>query len=394
MDEFYTNLIKSFANIMENEIIEIRRELHKIPEIALEEFKTSAFIKSKLEQYGLYYKESFNTGVVGYINPEKTYKTILLRADIDALPQEEQTGLEFSSEHKGMMHACGHDFHVTCLLGATKILCALGESLDARIILVFQPAEEDEGGALPMIEEGIADNVDACIAMHIEPLEKTGVIQIKDDAFMACPDNFYLTVTGKGGHGAYPEKCINPISVMSEIVTEYHKIPNSIEEKVVVTVCNINGGFNATNIIPETVSISGTARMFSEKTRKEVEDKLYNITSEVCKKYNAEFDFQYNRLYPPLINSPKINKIVENAGHALGVEVKRLEDTQMIGDDFSYFAELAPSAYFKLGVGSEELGMYPLHSPMLNPDEKALKIGAELLAKIAVEFIKTGGESK
>ena len=391
MDEFYTNLIKSFANIMENEIIEIRRELHKIPEIALEEFKTSAFIKSKLEQYGLYYKESFNTGVVGYINPEKTYKTILLRADIDALPQEEQTGLEFSSEHKGMMHACGHDFHMACLLGATKILCALGESLDARIILVFQPAEEDEGGALPMIEEGIADNVDACIAMHIEPLEKTGIIQIKDDAFMACPDNFYLTVTGKGGHGAHPEKCINPISIMSEIVTEYHKIPNSISEKTVVSVCNITGGCNATNIIPETVSISGTARMFSEKTRKEVEDKLYNITSEVCKKYNAEFDFRYNRLYPPLINSPKINKIVENAGHALGVEVKRLKDTQMIGDDFSYFAELAPSAYFKLGVGSEELGMYPLHSPMLNPDEKALKIGAELLALIAVDFINNGG---
>lgn len=388
MSDFYTKLIKSFSEIMENEIIGIRRELHKIPELGRKEFKTSAFIKSKFDQYGLFYKEYYNTGIVGYINPEKVNKTILLRADIDALPQTEDTGLEFSSEHEGMMHACGHDFHMACLLGATKMLCALGENLDARIILVFQPDEEDEGGALPIIEEGIPGSIDACLALHIEPLEYTGTIQIKDGAIMASPDNFFLTVTGKGGHGACPEKCINPILVISEIISEYQKIPESIDEDCVVTVCNVSAGCNATNIIPDTAMLTGTARMLSESVRDMIESKLKYIADNICKKYNAQAQFNYQRLYPPLINSPKINEIVKNAAIKLGVNVEYLDKASMTGDDFSYFAKLAPSSYFKLGVGSKALGMYPLHSSKLNPDEKALKIGAELLTQIAVDFIR------
>lgn len=368
------------------ELIKIRRELHKIPEIGTKEFKTSEFIKSKLDELKIPYKSSYNTGIIAEINPEKTNKSILFRADIDALPQTEETGLEFSSKNAGFMHACGHDFHITCLLGAAKLLKLEADKINGRIVLVFQPDEEGNGGALPMIEDGALDGVDRAVALHIEPLLKTGKIQVRDGSIMASPDEFSIRIVGKSGHGACPEDCINPISVASEIVSEFHKIPDDIKE-CVVTVCNINGGTGSYNIIPDSVLITGTARTVTSEIRNEVEKVLNMICDKICKAYNADYEFNFKRSFPPLINDENMNKLVANAAKKTGLSVEVLEKCSMTGDDFAYFAERIPSSYFKLGTGKESLGMYPLHSSKLNPDEDALVLGAKILAQTAIDYI-------
>lgn len=377
-------MLKKLAKELEEELIFIRRELHKIPEIGTKEFKTSAFIKSKLDEYGISYKSCYNTGIIAEINPDKTNKCILLRADIDALPQTELTNLEFASEHEGIMHACGHDFHITCLLGAGKILKKIADSINGKVVLLFQPDEEFDGGALPMIKEGALNNVNSAVALHIEPLAKTGTIQIKDGSIMASPDNFIIKIIGKSGHGACPENCINPISAASEIVREYHSI--SIEN-CVVTVCTINGGTDSPNIIPDFVTITGTARTITPETRDYIEERLAEIAQNICNDFGAELDFSYIRSYPPLINNADMNKLVISAAEKSGYKIEILEKCSMTGEDFAYFAQNVPSSFFKLGTGDEKLGMYPLHNSRINPDEKALCIGAEILAQVAVDFI-------
>lgn len=381
-------MIQELAKKAEQELIFIRRELHKIPEIGTKEFKTSAFIKKKLDEYGISYRSCYNTGIIAEINPEKKNKTILLRADIDALPQTELTGLPFSSEHEGMMHACGHDFHITCLLGAGKILKELSESIDGRIILLFQPDEEGDGGALPMIIAGALENVNSAIALHIEPLAKTGTIQMRNGSIMASPDEFTVEITGKSGHGACPENCINPISVASEIILEYHKVAQLIDE-CVVSVCNVNSGTGSYNIIPDTAIITGTARTITPEIRDTVENKLNELAENICEKYNASLNFKFKRFFPPLINDIKMNKVVEKAAKKLNLQIEVLEKCSMTGEDFAYFSERVPSSFFKLGVGSDDSELYPLHNSRMNPDENALVIGAEILVQTGIDFINS-----
>ncbi len=373
--------------MFKKELINIRRELHKIPELGTKEFKTSAFIKSKLDEYKIPYKKCFKTGIVGFINPEKCGKTILLRADMDALPQTELTESEFKSIHNGIMHACGHDFHMTCLLGASKLLKSVENEIDGRIILVFQPDEEGEGGALPMINDGVLDGVDTSVALHIEPLLKTGKIQVKDGSIMASPDEFLLKIVGKSGHGACPEDAINPISVASDIINKFHKIPETIKE-CVITVCNVNSGTGSPNIIPDTLTLSGTARTKNPKTRNEVEKTLEDCVKDICSHYDADYEFSFKRSFPPLINDERMNKLVVNSATKVGLQVEFLDKCSMTGEDFSYFAERVPSSFFKLGTAKEELGIYPLHNSKLNPDEDALELGANILKQIAIDYIK------
>lgn len=379
-------MIKTMAEAMKNELIDIRRTLHKIPEIGTKEFETSKFIKSKLHEYGIYYKSCYNTGIIAEINPQKRNKTMLLRADIDALPLSEKTGLSFASINPCMMHACGHDFHTTCLLGAAKLLKSISDKIDGRIVFAFQPDEEGNGGALPMIEEGVLNGVQAAVALHIEPLADTGTIQLKNGSVMASPDEFKVFVTGKSGHGACPEECINPISVLSEIVSEYHKIQNSLED-CVVTVCNIHGGTGSPNIIPDTAYIYGTARTVTPETRKAIEISLTETAEKICQKYNAQFSFKFIKSFPPLINNSYMNKLVEKSAHQLGLHTEFLKKCSMTGDDFAYFAERVPSAYFKLGVGGNDNTIrYPLHNSKMNPDENALITGTEILSQTVLNF--------
>ena len=244
-----------------DEIIKIRRDLHKIPELSGEEYKTAEYIRNKLSEYGIPYSVVDKTGTVALIKGKNPGKTVLLRADIDALPIDENNTLEFKSEHRGIMHACGHDIHIACVLYAGKILNDMKDSLKGNIKLVFQPQEEDAGGAEPMIAAGVMENphVDASFALHVEPLEKCGFIQLKDGAIMASPDDFEIEITGKGGHGALPHECIDVISIGSAIVAEYNAVPSkyfSAQVPCVVSVCSFNAG-NCPNVFPDKVKIQG-----------------------------------------------------------------------------------------------------------------------------------------
>ncbi len=378
-------MIKMLSNDLFDELVEIRRHLHRFPELGLFENKTFEFIANKLTEYNIPYLKSYNTGIIAYINKD-TDKKILLRADIDALPINEETGLEFSSQNRGVMHACGHDFHIACLLGAAKILNNIKDSLNIGVVLVFQPDEEGEGGAQAMIADGALDNVCASVALHIEPLLETGNVYIRDGAIMASPDYFILNIEGKGGHGACPELCINPISAGSEIVQEFHKL--SEKNEGIVSVCTFNSGTESPNIIPENAQITGTVRSLDEKTRTYLKKELKNICEKICKKYNALYKFDYHDLYPPLINDAYMNNIVKESCEILGIKTRYLEKSSMTGDDFSYFAQSVPSSYFKLGVGNALLGMYPLHNSKLNPDENALPIGSAILAQTVLNYSK------
>ena len=219
-------MIEEKAFQIKDELISIRRHLHSTPETDFEEIKTSSFIRSKLDDYGIPYTTSAKTGTVALIKGKNSNKTVLLRADIDGLPIKDESKFEIKSEREGYMHACGHDIHATCLLGAAKILNDIKDELNGNVKLVFQPAEEGVGGALPMIEDGILENphVDAAFALHVEPLEKTGNIQVKDGSIMASPDDFKIVVHGVGGHASAPEKCVNPVTIGTAIITEFEKL--------------------------------------------------------------------------------------------------------------------------------------------------------------------------
>ena len=394
-------LIEEQAIAMSEELIQIRHALHQVPEIESKEFKTIRFIEDKLKEYGIQYRYVTETSIEALICGKQPGKTILLRADIDALPIDEETDLPFRSKHCGMMHACGHDIHVTCLLGAAKILKATEKELLGNIKLIFQHAEEGEGGALPMIQQGVMENpvVDAALALHVEPLEDTGKIQIRNGSIMASPDNFYVTIKGKGGHGAYPQECIDPIAVGAMVVSAYQNITSRLMDPMtpcVVSVCEFKAG-TCPNAIPDSAYISGTARSLDPKTRKQLSYLLEKIAHDIASSMGAEIEYRFEALYPPLINDSGMNQLLIDACKKLDCvkNVVHLERPSMAGDDFSYFAERVPSAYFKLGVGmTEKSQRYAIHSPKFMADESAFSIGAAVLAQTAVEYLTNNKENE
>lgn len=388
-------MIEEKAFQIKDELISIRRHLHRTPETDFEEIKTSSFIRSKLDDYGIPYTTSAKTGTVALIKGKNSNKTVLLRADIDGLPIKDESKFEIKSEREGYMHACGHDIHATCLLGAAKILNDIKDELNGNVKLVFQPAEEGVGGALPMIEDGILENphVDAAFALHVEPLEKTGNIQVKDGSIMASPDDFKIVVHGVGGHASAPEKCVNPVTIGTAIITEFEKLNATVlkDKPCVMTVCYFNGG-TCNNAIPQTAEIMGTARSLDNETREMLIELLDKTAHETAKKHGTTIDFTFNKLFPPVVNNSEMNDVIRNSAKKLTCinEVVTLDKPAMAGDDFSYFGENVQSAYFKLGVGNVEKGaVYPIHSPKFIADEDALPIGSAILSQTAVDYLDT-----
>ena len=388
-------MIEEKAFQIKDELISIRRHLHRTPETDFEEIKTSSFIRSKLDDYGIPYTTSAKTGTVALIKGKNSNKTVLLRADIDGLPIKDESKFEIKSEREGYMHACGHDIHATCLLGAAKILNDIKDELNGNVKLVFQPAEEGVGGALPMIEDGILENphVDAAFALHVEPLEKTGNIQVKDGSIMASPDDFKIVVHGVGGHASAPEKCVNPVTIGTAIITEFEKLNATVlkDKPCVMTVCYFNGG-TCNNAIPQTAEIMGTARSLDNETREMLIELLDKTAHETAKKHGTTIDFTFNKLFPPVVNNSEMNDVIRNSAKKLTCinKVVTLDKPAMAGDDFSYFGENVQSAYFKLGVGHVEKGaVYPIHSPKFIADEDALPIGSAILSQTAVDYLDT-----
>lgn len=391
--------ILSEAKKIEGEIITHRRELHRIPELCLELPKTVAYIKSVLDEYGIPYKTLVNgNAIVAQIDGVEKGKCLAIRADMDALPIEEETDFDFASTHKGRMHACGHDAHSAMLLGAAKLINENKHLFKGSVKLLFQPGEEIPGGAKPMILEGAMENpkVDAVIGLHaggLIPDYKSGTIGIKSGALMACMDRFKITIVGRGGHGANPQNTIDPIIIISEINLALQKIVSrelAPTTSALVSVCQIHGGINQ-NIIPDSVFIEGTARALDEKAQDLIEKRIKEIATGIASTYGARAEVEYNRYYPVLINDVSFTDYFEKiAIDLIGAEnVCRLEKPTMGGEDMAFFLQEAPGTFFFLNnMKADEKGIiYPHHNSKFNLDESFFYLGTALFTQVAITYL-------
>lgn len=372
--------------LIKDEIIAVRRQIHQNPELSFDEIQTARTICDVLDKYGISYRKGIaKTGICAHIGKSDS-KVLLIRADIDALPTEEKTGLPYSSKKNGVMHACGHDIHIASALAAAIILKKYEDVLNGSVKIVFQPAEETTGGAMPMIDEGILDNpaVTSALGGHVSPDFGVGKIKVKPGALMASPDDFMIKFIGKSSHGAEPKNGINPIIPAAEFASEINKEAQELcSGGNVLSICTLSsdGGINT---IPDEALILGTFRSFDEDSRKTASELIYKFADEKAKKYGAKIEYKYNFLYPPVINDNKMTEdLISIAQNALGAEnVLKFEKPLMTGDDFSYFCRYVPSVYFWYGADSGNGA--PLHSSQFTADEGAI----ETCAKVFCEFTK------
>lgn len=364
--------------------INTRRELHKIPELDFELPKTVAYVTSLLDEMGLTYKTGVGkSGIVVDIEGKNKNITIALRADMDALPILECGNKEYSSTISGHMHACGHDVHTAILLGVAKTISENRDSLPCNVRLLFQPAEETTGGALPMIEDGCLEGVDAIFGLHVDPTIECGVVGIKYGAYCASSTDVIIEVEGKSCHGAYPSQGIDAIVATCGIVTNLQSvISRNIDSRdsAVLSFGKIIGG-EKENIVAQNVRVSGTLRTLSPEIKNKVKERVKEMVEFTAKGYGATGKVTYRDSYTALINHDEYIDIVKENGKELlgdsGIYVKTLANMGV--EDFAYFVEKVPGAFFNLGVGNKKKGITaPLHNDKFDIDEDSLKIGVAL----------------
>lgn len=364
--------------------INTRRELHKIPELDFELPKTIAYVTSLLDEMGLTYKTGVGkSGIVVDIEGKNKDITIALRADMDALPILECGNKEYSSTISGHMHACGHDVHTAILLGVAKTISENRDSLPCNVRLLFQPAEETTGGALPMIEDGCLEGVDAIFGLHVDPTIECGVIGIKYGAYCASSTDVIIEVEGKSCHGAYPSQGVDAIVATCGIVTNLQSvISRNIDSRdsAVLSFGKIIGG-EKENIVAQNVRVSGTLRTLSPEIKNKVKERVKEMVEFTAKGYGATGKVTYRDSYTALINHDEYIDIVKENGKELlgdsGIYVKTLANMGV--EDFAYFVEKIPGAFFNLGVGNKKKGITaPLHNDKFDIDEDSLKIGVTL----------------
>ena len=376
-------------------MINLRETIHMYPEDGFSEFTTSKIIIEELEKLGIKVQKNVaKTGVVGLIEGKYPGKTVLLRADMDALKIQEQADVEYKSKIDGMMHACGHDGHVEGLLGAAMILNELKDNLHGNVKLVFQPAEERDSGALPMIEEGVLENpkVDAAFAAHLWGYLNEGEVHLKEGPMMASPDIFNINVIGKGGHGAVPQESIDPIVITCQIVNSLQTIVSrkiNPLDPVVITCGRIQGG-DCHNVIPNEVELEGTIRTFNEETRNWVPKVMEDLIRGITTSQGAAYEFKYEPKYPALINDKYMTSFAkESLKKVVGEEnVFDLKEPNMGGEDFAYFAQKVPSAFIFVGIANNKSEPVIHHNPYFKWDSKNVGILAQGLSQIAIDYLK------
>lgn len=388
------------AKEIEPEIVETRRRLHRHPELAYHEVRTSELVADRLEALGIKVKRGVGgTGVLGVLKGANTGRVVALRADMDALPVQEASDVEFQSEVPGVMHACGHDTHMAMLLGAARLLSGNRRELCGTVKFLFQPAEEHggRGGAMPMIEDGVmkGPKVDFVFGLHIEATRKAGVFGVREGAIAAAPDTFKVRVVGRGGHGSAPHETVDPIYVAAHVILSLQGISSRMIDPVrpfVITVGAVHSGTKE-NIIPDVATLEGTIRTLDEATRKLAKRKVEEVVKGVCRSFGAaaEVDFEKDA-YPVTVNDPKVTEeAVRVLRRIPGAKVKRVE-AMLGGEDFSRFLQKAPGTFYFLGSRNPAKGcVYPNHSSKFKIDEDVLKFGAASLAMLAFEFGKQKG---
>jgi amidohydrolase len=383
--------IRSEIKNIEKNIIDWRRDFHQYPELGFDEHRTSKIIGEALKEMGLAPK--MNVGKTG-ITADLTFgegPTIALRADMDALPMQETSGLDFSSKHNGVMHACGHDGHMAMLLGAAKVLTQNGDSFNGTVRFIFQPAEEGAGGARYMIEDGCLDGVDEIYGIHVWNYQPVGEVGITDGPVMAAADMFKINIKGIGGHGAAPQGTVDAVVVASHLVQVLQTIVSRNTnplEGTVVTVGKINGGHNF-NIIADEVTLSGTARAYTEENRNFIKIRMAEIIDGVAKTFGAEISFDYEDGYPPTINhTVPANKVLKAAERIVG-EKAGMPYLSMGGEDFSYYLQKIPGCFFFVGSAPNEQELFetPHHCSHFTMDERALLVGPSIYLNLVDDLL-------
>ena len=387
--------IKTLAKQNATLLIELRHHLHAHPELSFKEFETSRFIAGKLSEWNINYKIIAETGVVALLegkNPSK--RIIALRADMDALPILEENNVEYKSQNNGVMHACGHDVHTTCLLGAAKILNELKDEWEGSVKLIFQPGEEkNPGGASLMIKEGVLENPkpEAIAALHVHPGLPVGKLSFRSGLVMASADEIYITVKGKGGHAAAPHVTTDTILVAAQIVISLQQIISRNKDPLtpsVLSICSFQGG-NSTNVIPAEVKLMGTFRAMDETWRYKAHELIKKQTLEIAHALNAEADVHIDVGYPAVYNNTDATaNAAKLAKEFIGNENVEETEIRMGAEDFGFYAQQIPACFFRLGVRNEKKSIvHQVHTPNFNIDEGALETGAGIMALLGAELM-------
>ena len=386
------NKIKQLAESAYDEIVEIRRYIHKNPELSFKEHKTSAYIKSILTGWGISFTEDIaDTGIVVLLegnNPSS--KTLALRADFDALPITEENEIDYCSVNKGVMHACGHDAHTASLLGVVKILNNLKQEWEGSVKFIFQPAEEMlPGGAQQMIKEGVLENpkVEKMLGQHVFPDLEVGKVGFRPGKYMASTDELHITIKGKGGHAALPQKYNSPLLAAAKLITDLDISFIKEKDRPSVLAIGFIEGLGSTNVIPEQVKLKGTLRAMDEQFRALAHDKMLTISNAIAQAYNLEIDFDIRKGYPCLVNDEALTKkSIAFAKQYLGEDNVIDLPIRMTAEDFSYYSHEVPSIFYRLGTANKSKGItHGLHTSRFNIDEKSLKIGMGLMAYLAIK---------
>jgi amidohydrolase len=374
---------------LERALVEWRRDFHRHPEVEFEERRTSQVIRKFLEDLGMSVRAAAGTGLIAVLEGRPGGRTVALRADMDALPLTEEGDKEYISQNPGAAHACGHDGHMAILMGTAKILARWKERFHGRVVFLFQPAEEKPpGGAKLMVEAGVLEGVDAVFGLHLWQLLPTGCVGIVKGPMMANSDSFSIAVKGRGGHGSMPQATVDPILAASHLVVNAQSIVSRNIDPLkpcVVSFGMIRGG-TTFNVIPGEVTLTGTVRSFQPEVQKLVETRLREIAEETGRVFGATCTLEYEKGYPALVNhADMVDLVLRVTRQTLGEEKIRPFEPIMGGEDFAYYLQKVPGAFFFLGMGDGQ--HHPHHHPAFDIDERALPQGVMLLTAIALEFI-------
>ncbi len=380
--------IQTLASAYAADTILLRHHLHAHPELSYQEYATSAFVKQQLDNIGIPYRSMADTGVVGLIEGNHPASRIVaLRADMDALPIHEENDLPYRSKYDGIMHACGHDVHTSCLLGAAKILYETRKEWNGTVKLIFQPGEErNPGGASIMIREGVLENPapELIVGMHVNPQLEKGKLSFRGGKVMASADEIYITVKGKGGHAAAPHQTTDTVLVASHIVVALQQVVSRNSNPFspsVLSICSFNGGFT-TNVIPNEVKLMGTFRTMDETWRFRAHELIVQQATSIAVGMGAEIDVKVDVGYPNVYNHEGLNLIAKKeAIRFFGEENVEETELRMGAEDFGYYSQVIPGCFFRLGTRNNSKGIISgVHTPTFNIDEEAIEIGMGAMA--------------
>jgi amidohydrolase len=380
------NILKAIDDIEEN-IIQYRRHLHMYPELSMQEFETSKYIKSILKKHNISYIEGAKTGVIATIGSKN--RVVAIRADIDALPLQEETNVSYQSKNKNIMHACGHDAHTAIALASAIVLKQYEESLNGTVKILFQPNEEVSSGALDFINEGLTNDIETIIGLHVMPYLEVGEIEVKDDCLTGSSTSITIKAIGKSAHAAYPQNGIDSIVIMSDIILKLQTIVSRNlppEEQVALSFGQINGGTKS-NIIANTVTAKGTLRTTSNKTKEFMKNRIEEIVKHTALSYNGDYECTFHDGYIPLYNDKEINTIIRNVAKTCNITVKEKKYPSLGVEDFGYYLQNMNGAFFHLGC-KEKGNNSGLHGPKFNIDESCLKIGVQIEVLTILELLK------